>query len=222
MSPPTPTPSVPAPPASGLNPLLAVWPAGAVLYRSYSATWGLRSFYAGDAEHRGRFHPFNPGRRRKPLPVLYASESVAGALAESVFHDVPPRGTRVVDAGKLAHQLCVPMTAGRDLLLADLAGAGLARIGVTRGKLIDGGPRTYPATARWAKALHDQTDVDGLLWVSRLHDLSRNVVLFEDRVDSSELGPAEGRALLALGSGIGFDLALDLADQMGITITGIA
>lgn len=222
MTRPTPTPFVPLPPVVGLDPLVAVWPAGTVVYRSYNVAWGLRSFYAGDAGHRGRFHPFNPGRRRKPLPVLYASESVAGALAESIFHDVPPRGTRVVDAGKLAHQLCVPMTARRDLILADLTGAGLARIGVTRGELIDGGPRTYPATARWAKALHDQTDVDGLLWVSRLHDLSRNVVLFEDRVDPADLGPATGHALLALGSGLGFDLALELADQMGITITGIA
>ncbi len=114
------------------------------------------------------------------------------------------------------------MTARRNLLLADLTGAGLARIGVSRGELIDGGPRTYPATAQLAKALHDQTDVDGLLWVSRLHDVSRNVVLFEDHVDPSELGPAAGHAVLALGSGIGFNLTLELADQMGITITGIA
>ena len=218
----TPTPFVPPPPSDGLDPLLAVWSAGSVMYRSYNVAWGVRSFYAGDAGHRGRFHPFNPGRRRKPLPVLYAAETIAGALAESIFHDVPPRGTRVVDAGKLAHQLCVPMTARRDLVLADLTGAGLSRIGVTRGELIDGGPRTYPATARWAKALHDQTEVDGLLWVSRLYDRSRNIVLFEDRVNFTDLGPATGHDVLALASGMGFDLALELADQMGILITGIA
>lgn len=48
--------------------------------------------------------------------------------------NVPPRGTRVVDAGKWGHQLCVPMTARRDLVLAALTGAvGLSRIGATRG-----------------------------------------------------------------------------------------
>ncbi len=222
MTPPTPTPSVPAPPTVGLDPLTAIWAAGAVVHRSYNVTWGLRNFYAGDSGHRGRFHPFNPGRRRRPVPVLYASESIAGALAESVFHDVPPRGTKIVDASKFIHYLCVPMIAERDLVLADLTGAGLSRIGVARSELLDGGPRTYPATARWAKAIHDQTEVDGMVWVSRLHDLSRNVVLFGDRVHENVLGPAPAETLLALGSGLGFDRVLDLADQMGITITGIA
>ena len=46
------------------------------------------------------------------------------------------------------------LVAFHDLLLADLTGPGLHRIGTSRGRLLDGGPRSYRQTALWAKAVH--------------------------------------------------------------------
>jgi hypothetical protein len=179
-------------------------------------------FSAGDANRRGRFHPFNPGRKRSSLPVLYGADSLAGALAETVFHDVPPRGTKIVDAGTFVHHLGQQIIANRALLLADLTGPGLIRLGVRRAELLEGGPRSYPQTAPWAKAIHDGgTRVDGMMWVSRLYDIGRSIVLFSDRVAKDELTLVPGQPPLVLATGAGLDAVGTLADQMAITLTGL-
>ena len=46
-----------------------------------------------------------------------------------------------------------------------------------------------------------------------MHDISRNIVLFEDRAESTDLGRRPREIMLALGSGTCFDLVLELSIQ---------
>ena len=216
--------AVPAPPSdvTALDPLLESWPAGKTLRRCFDAAWGSRQFYAGDQAHRGRFHPLRPVGRATDLPVLYAADSQIGALSETVCHDVPVRGVKVVPYAKLWHRLIVDLEPVRELRLVDLRTLGLRRLGVSRVELIESDPRSYADTAAWARALHDHPiAVDGLLWVSRQHDSSEAVVLFGDRVDSGELRLVPGHVPLVLGEGSGLDLVSRVADDAGITIANL-
>lgn len=215
---------MPAPPSSpdDLDLLLRVWEAGHEFHRSYDVNWGSRDFYAGDETRRSRFAPFNPGRTRTPVPVLYGASDVDGALSESVFHNVPIVGEKRVTHAELVHRLVVALVPNRDLTLVDLTSDGLRRLGLTRGPLIDSDGRSYPQTAAWARALHAHpAEVDGLVWVSRQRDTSLALVLFGDRVKISDLEAAPGRPPLPLGFGPGLEAVAAAANRAGITISGI-
>jgi hypothetical protein len=109
------------------------------------------------------------------------------------------------------------LVATRDLVLAQLHGHGLRRLRVSRKDLLDGGPRSYPATVLWAQALHRcRTRIDGLVWVSRLHDTSLALILFGDRVQRADLEIVEPPLPLALGAGL--ENVRQAAEQAGITI----
>jgi hypothetical protein len=127
-----PTPAPPHNPAD-LDPLLETWEADRKFHRCYDISWGSRDFYAGDDAHRGRFHPFTPDGGTEPLPVLYGASDFDGAVYETVFHDVPIRGSKHLAHAQLVHRLVVARVARRDLILADLTSDGLRRLGLTRG-----------------------------------------------------------------------------------------
>jgi len=219
--------TVPVPPEdpAALDVLPAVWPAGRPLFRGCGLRHGPLDFYAGDAERRGRFHPIpTPGGVGVGVgvPVLYAAQSTAGALSESVFHDVPVRGTKRVPYAKLAQRQLVELDATRDLHLADLTSDGLSRLGVSRLELIESDADQYPRTAAWARALHAHPGrFDGLLWVSRQQDTSLAVVLFGDRVTAEEVRLTPGGLFAPLLMGVGLELACEAANRAGITITGL-
>ncbi|GAA4757915.1 hypothetical protein GCM10023328_47210 [Modestobacter marinus] len=214
----------PAPPAdvATLDPLLTSWTAGEEFHRCYDVDWGAREFYAGTASRRGRFHPMTPAGHSDPLPVLYGASDVAGALGESVFHNVPVRGTKHVPYALLLHRLVVALVPQRDLTLVDLTSPGLSRLGLAHGELIGSDPRSYPETAEWARALHDHpSQPDGLLWMSRLHNTSRALVLFGDRVPRDDLTAAPDSVPLTLGAGEGLTAVCLAANRAGITVTGL-
>src|SRR4051812_32273984 len=181
------------------------WPTGEVIYRGCDVHRccdvhrgsdvhrGCRNFSAGNATHPGRFQPCTADRRRTPPPVLYGAGDVDTALSETVFHDLPIRGSKHLAHAQLVHRLVVALIARRDLLLVDLTSDGLRRLGLTRGELIESDSRSYPRTAAWARALHDHRQrVDGLLWASGQRDTGRALLLFGDRVKVSELALAPG------------------------------
>ncbi|SDY85067.1 RES domain-containing protein [Modestobacter sp. DSM 44400] len=212
----------PAPPAdvTTLDPLMRTWPADLEFQRCYDIDWGAREFHAGTPSRRGRFHPVTPADASDPLPVLYGASDVDGALSETVFHDVPVRGTKHVPYAMLLHRLVVALVPLRNLTLVDLTSPGLRRLGLEHRELIDSDPRSYPATAAWARALHDHpTRPDGLLWVSRQHNTSTALVLFGDRVPLEDLTAAPGSVPLTLGAGDGLDAVCLAANRAGITIT---
>lgn len=80
----------------------------------------------------------------------------------------------------------------QELQCVDLGSVPLRKLGVTRKQLIDTEKDQYPATRKWAEAIHRQCpQAQGLSWVSRQDDSARAVVLFADLL---------GRDLCAVGS----------------------
>jgi RES domain len=214
--------TVPNPPPTGeLDPLTIMWRAGREFFRCFDDHWGVRDFYSGDDGPPGRFHPFTPAGRKAAVKVLYGAGTLGGALSETVFHDVPIRGAKHVEYGRLRHRLLMAVAPKRDLKLVDLTSDGLSRLGLSRNELIDSDVRTYPDTAKWARALHDNDDtIDGLLWVSRLQDTSHSIVLFGDRVERDSLEVPEDTLPQILAVGSGYELACSCAARAGITIVG--
>ena len=205
---------------SDADPLIGVWPAGRGIVRVYDALYSLRGFWTGTPTRPSRFHPFTPTGAPGPVPVLYGSDRLAGAISETVFHDVPVRGTKHVPRATLRRKLAITLTATRDLRLADLTGYGLRRLGATRAEIIDSDPRSYADTARWAHGLHAHREhLDGIQLVSRQYDTALALILFGDRVQETELDIAPNAIPMPLALGAGFDNVQDLADQADITIT---
>jgi hypothetical protein len=207
---------VPSPPLPHLlQPLLFNWKKDSLLVRCHNARFGPASFNPGLGS--GRFHPFEDAQG-SVVPILYAAGHPDGAMAETVFHDVPARGpAKRIRRSSLKPLLLSALSCDRDLNLAQLFGFGLRRLGVTRQKLIEASDQQYRRTNAWARALHGCDEkIDGLVWVSRQNDDVRSVVLFGDRVPSSALRNVG--TSLPLYDGPGYDLVRGAADRAGILI----
>lgn len=217
---------VPDPPAD-LDPLHFTWRTSDRIVRVFNAHYAHRAFWAAEIDpgdpgrYRGRFHPFTAAQGGRAIPVLYGANQLAGAISETIFHDLPIAGVKIVDVTAVHHRVAISLVPTRDLLLADLAGNGLRRLGITRAELIDSDPAAYPQTAKWAAAIHAHpARFDGIRWVSRQYDLSQAVVLFGDRVAETELVIPSDVIPLPLAVGAGLDTLRELADQAGIIVTG--
>src|SRR6266545_575581 len=179
--------TLPEPPGlAALDPLLEIWPRGRSLTRCHNLRYGSRDFNPGHG--LGRFHPFSDVSGN-PVPTLYAADGVDGALSETAFHDVPARGfLKAMPRERLKTLGLSFLAPRRDLVLVQLHGFGLRRLGVTREELIASDAEEYLRTALWARALHAcRPEADGLVWVSRQHDRSLCLVLFGDRVKPEDL-----------------------------------
>jgi hypothetical protein len=165
----------------------------------------------------GRFHPFKDAHG-SVVPTLYAAEDREGSLSETVFHSVPVRGPgKMIRKAILKPLVISTLVCLRDLRLAQLFGFGLRRLGVTRLDLIEVSKRHYPRTASWAQAIHACDDrIDGLVWVSRQNDGTRSIILFGDRVASSDFRIIGSS--LPLKDGLGYDIVLGAAGQAGIMV----
>jgi hypothetical protein len=211
---------VPEPPDFAVRkPRLYTWSSGVVLYRVFDTKRGPTAFHPGTTppEVKTRFAFFS-GSRGKTIGVAYAAESEDGALCETVFHDVPLRSSpRQVLASRLAPLALVALRPARDMVLVELLGSGLTRLGVRADHLTATGANTYPKTVAWAKALHAALpDVDGLVWMSCRFNTAKAVVLFADRVSASDLA-AHGTPL-PLVFGAGRRLVNDAAEHADIDI----
>jgi len=136
----------------------------------------------------GRFHPLL-SHTGSLVPTFYGSNTIDGALSETVFHDVPISGP-----GKsIAQSVLMPMLSStlkpvRPLRLVQLRGFGLKRLGITRMEMIESEADQYSVTRRWGSAFYEHVgDADGLIWMSRQHDSSEAIVLFGTRVQRDEL-----------------------------------
>lgn len=207
----------PPPPAADVGLLILAIPAGEILYRVHASRRGPTAFNPGLGPP-SRFAPLHADDPPIVVPTLYAASTILGALSESVFHDVPHRGpAKRILVSRLDGMVLSAITLTRPLRVAQLAGAGLRRIGVRRRDLIDGGPGTDTTTARWAAALHDCSAApDGLTWTSRQDDTARACVLFGDRVDPGTLAPISAPIHLDVAPGL--DLVEQAATDAGITV----
>lgn len=203
------------PPTTSLLPLSFIWRKGNVLVRCHNRDLGATEFNPGYGS--GRFHPL-ADEAGNPVPTLYAADTLEGALSETVFHSVPVRGT----GKRIGRHLLEPMVVStvvcnRDLALAQLFGFGLRRLGISRLELIETEADQYQRTIAWARALHGCNQrLDGLVWVSRQNDGTRSVMLFGDRVQSTDL-ESVGRSV-PLKDGPGYRSVLQAAEQAGILV----
>jgi hypothetical protein len=196
-------------------PNIEIWPAGKSIVRVHNVRFGATEFNPGFGE--GRFHPLNDAAG-VPVATLYASNTLDGALSETVFHDVPVSGAlKLIRQSKLLPMLATTLSPLRDLMLIQLRGFGLKKLGVTRAHLIDSDADRYATTRQWAAALHHRSSADGLIWMSRQHDSSEALVLFGDRVERSAFDVIDPPRSLYPPSP-GWIEVLRAAESAGITI----
>jgi hypothetical protein len=200
------------------EPRVHTWPAHQPIVRCHHISMGATEFNTSNVSRR--FRPVTRGG--DIVSTLYAADLPRGALSETVFHDVPVRGK----GRRILRRALVPMVRStmiplRPLQLVEMHGAGLRRLHVSHGELIESSSRQYPRTAAWGQALHDFADHDGLIWRSRQFNDSFALMLWGDRVrrfDDLEVDPTD--APLPLYAGAGFDEVQQLADDCGITVIG--
>ena len=186
--------------------------------RCHDSTYGATEFNP-DAKISQRFRPFTA--RRRTVPTLYGSRTVAGALSETLFHavpvDGPDRKVRLsrLDAWQISH--LAPM---RALQLADLTDPNLEAIEMAREELIESPAIEYPRTAEWAQALfHCPLQPDGLVWNARQGRKDLALVLFQrGRVRRQDLEIVKPPVPMAVGRGA--ELAYAAAEDMEITLVG--
>lgn len=209
---------VPDPP-DPIEPLIETWTAGTPMSRVHS----YRS-------STGQFRPtqFNPGPLPSTrfaffgspaVPVLYAGATEEAAVAETLFHDMPINGGRLT-AGAYQHRFLSEITPLRDLQLARLHSGGLRAVTVMARRLVDTEATHYPRTVRWAEAIHRQTKVDGLVWMSRNWNGRKSIVLFGDRVSEGDLR-IEQLGLRVFADPDGFEWLAELGQGMHIQVIPI-
>jgi len=206
---------LPPPDASLLDPLILHWPAGQRFHRVHAARWAANEFNPGYGQ--GRFHPFND-LDGQPVPTLYGSDQVDGALTETVFRGIPAVGTlRGIRRRSLINIVLSILAPKRELKLADLRGHGLRRLGLQRNQLLETEAEHYAQTAAWGAALHHSAvKPDGLIWVSRQFDTAAALLLFGDRVRPETLKIAEPP--VSLYRGRGFQQVLASAERADLVI----
>jgi hypothetical protein len=195
---------------------LKVWPSGADLWRVHKLDRRPAEFNPG--VDIGRFHPFL-GSAGKPVATLYAASTWQGAVSETLFRDVPLRGApRTKRRAELELRAMSLLRLRREVELVELRGTGLRRLRLQRRELIETEADQYSRSARWAAALYQAApQAAGLVWTSRLHDLSAAVVFFGDRVVERDFTPVEGPIPLGIGKGLA--RVMELAEEAGILIT---
>lgn len=188
-----------------------------VLHRVHQRKYQPDQFNPG-AQGNARFSPIQD-EHGNPIPTLYGGTTMACALMETVFHDVPhTAGFKTFDKGKLVGQVHSTVRVEQELQLADLASVPLRKLGVTRKHLIDTEKEQYPATRKWAEAIHRQCPLaHGLSWVSKQDDSARAVVLFGDRIPDGTIR-SDGNSRSLLNDGDAYDAVLDLAERIGVNI----
>lgn len=212
MSVPPPTRPLPAP-------LTETVRAGTVLFRTHSAVLG------GKANPGNVFNPGFGARTRwaffgDPLvSVLYAARTEQASVFESIFHDTSPGS--VVPAVSWQTKVLTALRVERDLEVAALHSAGLRRHGLHGRDLTDTPAESYSDTVAWAQAIHDDTALDGMVWMSRQFNTDQAFMFFGDRVTSDNLCPLdshEARRDFMLPDDAEWLSAL--ADQIDVTLMG--
>jgi hypothetical protein len=204
-------------PSDKLHITLTTLAAGETLHRVHLEKYGADQFNPG-VQGNARFSPIQ-NEQGQPIPTLYAGTTMPCALMETVFHDVPHvPGFKSFEKNKLAGQQHSAIEVTQDLQLADLASVALRKLGIPRKQLIDTEKDQYPATRKWAEAVHHQCpEAQGLSWISRQDDSARAYVLFGDRIPAGVL-QQQGTSCSLLEDAGAYDEVLDLADRIGVSI----
>ena len=204
-------------PPDKLHVTLTTLATGETLHRVHQKKYHAEEFNPG-IQGNARFSPIT-SEHGAPIPTLYAGTTMNCALMETIFHDIPYNpGFKSIDKNKLVGQLHSVVQIEQEIQLVDLASVPLRKLGVTRKQLIDTEKDRYPATRKWAEAIHHQyPEAQGLSWVSRQDDSARAVMLFGDRIaDDAIRSTTDSRSLLEDIDT--YDAVLNLADRIGVNI----
>ena len=206
---------VPSPPTRLGDPNICVFAGGTVVHRVYTHELPGDAFNPCEGGP-SRFAPIH-NRRGECVPSLYAATSVEAAIYETLFHDIPLQARRkTIPRTKVDDRKHTTLQLRRNLRLASLRAPALLKWKAPSA-LVWGPPKQYSATARWAKAIHDQfQDVQGLIWTSRRCDPHSAMLFFGDRTVEADLqvvGVRDGRDSSFLRD------VREAGDQAGIVIT---
>ena len=137
---------------------------GAMLHRVHRTTYHGNEFNPGSGARppRGRFSFFGDPR----VPILYAGLSPEVAVCESLLHDKPLTGGTLFPENYQDRAMSTLVTR-RPLLLVQLHGAGLRRLGVHARQVTDTPSKQYGTTVKWAQEAHRRDGIDGIVWMSR-------------------------------------------------------
>lgn len=204
-------PDVPEPP-DPFDPLIEELPAGTRIYRIFAAAYG---------RHVTTFNPGVGGPHRfsffgdPTVPVLYGAQTETAALCESLLHDVPLTGGRLLPE---QYRRCVAgaLEITRELHLASFHGIGLRRLGVDAAHLTTSPARTYDRTVAWAQAAH-RAGFDGVVWMSARCNTDRAYVFFGDRVGPRDLEVVTDYGRL-FTPGPGLDWLIDTCAYMKVDV----
>ncbi|MFT4470522.1 RES family NAD+ phosphorylase [Arthrobacter sulfonylureivorans] len=176
-----------APPPDPFTPQTEVLEAGTRIYRVHGNRFRTDEFNpgAGDAT---RFAFFGS----PPVPVLYGASREDVAVCESILHEMPQKGGRLIPS-RYRNRVMGRLEVTRDLKLASFWGTGLKALQVEAEELTGSKPTTYGQTVLWAEAAH-RAGFDGCIWNSRLCNSGPAYVLFGDRAaDAVQIDPGFAR-----------------------------
>ncbi|MFD1203195.1 RES family NAD+ phosphorylase [Leucobacter albus] len=117
------------------------------------------------------------------VPILYAAATEQAAIAETLLHDVPQSGGRLVAFEYEGRQASRLLTT-RKLRLGAFLGLGLRKLGVNADELTITGAAEYGATVDWAEAAHT-AGLDGVVYMSRQSNSDRVYAFFGDRSEDA-------------------------------------
>lgn len=199
---PTPDPPVP------FDPLQETLPAGTVAYRCHDLGFDAAGANPGP-RGAGRFHFFGS----PPVPALYAAQSPAGALCETILRYQPSGTQTVLPPAAYRSKGVSTLQLSRDLNFAVFHGAGLYRLGVHQDQLTNTPGSNYPRTRRWAEAAH-AGGFDGVIWMSRQLNDIKSWMVFGDRVPAADFTVTEQVEL----GGAGFEWLVDVCAPMKVDV----
>ena len=178
--------SIRTPSATLANPNVVALGAGALLHRVHDRNYNANDFNPCKGAPI-RFAPIDDPKGNC-VPSLYAASTLEAAIHETVFHDIPLTSRRkTVPRTLVQSRAHGRLEVLRDLRVASLRGPDLRRWRISRNSLIATSPKLYPASARWASAIHHQfPNVEGLIWTSNQCDPDTACLFFGDRVASKD------------------------------------
>ena len=157
------------------------------------------------------------------VSVLYAADTIEGALMQTVFHEAPtPSAGAHLRRNEIAAKGLVlsELRTTTKLQVIDLTSTGLRRVGLTKPQVIDTDANAYPDTRALAQHLYSTCpSAHGIQW-SRQLDRSRAVMLFADRLPPASIAPTgPSRSVLDNNSDIE-ERIMDLAEELGLRFLG--
>lgn len=164
------------------TPATTVLPAGTILFRIHRKAYPADSFNPGPCDRYyggGRFD----GTLDDPYSFLYAGETVANAIAETLLRDLPfdDVGERLLARGYLKGRRLSALRINDDLVVVDLrTGPALGQVSQDTW-LTTADPISYAQTRHWGHWIRTHApDASGYVWFSRREPATSAYILFGD------------------------------------------